>query len=95
MFQFYDLSQIWEDINIGIQNQIKVLHLCSEPLSASEVAKTVFQLDFKNNTGKTPFDYDMHTKYSRLWGTEMPYQYSKEDIITQLKDFVKRHKTTA
>ena len=49
-------------------------------------------MDFDNDNGKTPFDYDMRSKHSRHWDKETPYQYNKEEILAQLNTFVKNYR---
>ncbi len=86
-FQFYSLYNLWQDIQIAINNDIKTLHLCSEPIKAKEVAKQCFGLDFVNDTGKEPFDYDMRSLHAKLWNKEGCYQYTKDDVFSELTAF--------
>jgi dTDP-4-dehydrorhamnose reductase len=92
VFQFYHLDNLWEDINIAQKNNISLLHLCSEPIKAKEIAKMFFNIDFNNDNGSIPFNYDMRTVHSKYWGKEGYYQYNKEDIIKKLNIFIKYYK---
>jgi len=92
VFQFYNLKNLWRDIGIAIDNNLKILHLCSEPLSANTIAQQVFAMNFENDNGKPPFDYNMHTKHAHLWSKDIPYQYSKEEVLAELKTFVNEYK---
>lgn len=86
-YQFYSLNNLWKDINIAIENNIKELNICSEPLQASDIAKKFFNIDLTNDNGQVPFNYDMHTKYAGLWNKTGNYQYSKNDILAELEKF--------
>lgn len=92
VFQFYNLGNLWGDIGIALQNGIETLHLCSQPLSARTIAKEIFDMGFENDNGNPPFDYDMQSKYSNLWGKEVPYQYNEEEVLTELNTFVKNYR---
>lgn len=90
VFQFYDLSNIWRDINIALQNDIKLLNITSEPVSAEEIARECFGTDFKNDNGKEPVYYDMRSKYADIYGGFNGYLYSKEQVLGQIKTFLKK-----
>ncbi len=86
-FQFYCLDILFEDIEIALKHNLSHLNLCSEPLKAKEVTKEVFNLDFNNDNGKEPFEYDMHTKYAKYWNKNGHHQYSKQEILKELIKF--------
>lgn len=64
-FPFYDLTNLQRDIDRALENDIKELNIAVEPVSAREIAKECFKVEFNNEIiGKEPADYDM-----RLIGT--------------------------
>ena len=87
-FQFYYLKRLWNDINRALENDIKLLNITSEPLSAREIAKKCFGLDFDNVTPSQPFNYDMKSIYAKQFGGDNGYLYLKEAVLNDLKTFV-------
>ena len=86
-YQFYGLNNLWRDISTAIENNIQSLNICSEPVSAKEIASHFFKINFENKTNALPYDYDMQTKHNRLWGNNKPYLYSKEQTFKDLSKF--------
>jgi len=61
-FQFYDLANLWKDIQIALQNQIQILNITSEPICVSEIAKECFNIEFTNVTSNPPAKYDIEKR---------------------------------
>ena len=91
MYQFYALKHLQRDIEIALKHDIAVLNLCSPPIKASEIAKTLCNIDFSNDNGKPPLKYDMRTRYAAYWGKKAPYQYSNDEVLVELRHFFERH----
>lgn len=87
-FQFYSLDYLWKDINIALENNLSCLHLCSEPIKARDIAKIMFNIDFKNDNCDKPFDYDMRSKYVKYWNKKGGYQYSRDEILKQIRKYI-------
>ncbi len=64
VFQFYDLSRLWQDITKAMAQDIRLLNLATEPVSAAEVYQHVFGKEFVNHLPKPPANYDMRTRYA-------------------------------
>lgn len=90
VFQFYDLSNLWHDIDRALKNNIQLLNIAVEPVRADEMAREAFGIEFTNVTAdKPPANYDMHTKHASLWGKSGNYLYSREESMSAIKQFVK------
>lgn len=89
-FQFYPMSRLWEDIKISWNNGLKLVHLTSEPLFVSEVAKEAFGLKFDQELEAPLIHYDFRTKHNRLWGESKQYQYSKEASLEAIREYKER-----
>ena len=90
-YQFYDLSNLWKDICTALENDIKLMNLTSEPVSAAEVSTECFGREFSNVTSNEPVSYDLRSIYAGLYGGEDGYCYSKEKVLDGLKQFVKEY----
>ncbi len=88
VFQFYDLSRLWDDIKIALDNNILLWHPATEPVSAGEVYKFLTGSAFTNKLGGTPAFYDYRTIYSDIFGGANGYICSKEDVLEQIRRFV-------
>lgn len=88
VFQYYNLSHLWEHINIALKNNIKILNLATEPISATEIYHTVFTDDFKNEIMDKPFKYNLKTKYAEVFNGKDGYIYSKEQVLKEIKEYI-------
>ena len=91
-FPFYDLSNLQSDIDQALKYNIKELNIAIEPVSAAEVAKECFGVEFTNEIyGRKPVYYDMKTIYSDKWNGNNGYMYSKEQTLSAIKKFVEQY----
>ena len=88
IFQFYNLSYLWEHINIALDNGIKKLNLATEPVSIQELYKYIKGTEFTNEVSKEPFNYDYKTKYFNYFRANEGYIFSKKFILEDIKKFV-------
>lgn len=84
IFQFYPMSNLWRDIQIALDNNLKVVHLTAEPISVKEIAKECFGINFSQKFQKHLVSYDMRSQFSHLWNAER-YQYTKEQSLQAIK----------
>jgi len=92
-YQFYDLKNLWSDIEQALENNLSALNLSSTPLTAQEIAKEICEIDFKHQiSDKEPFFYDMKSRHAKLWHKEKDYLYSKEETLNNLQNFFKQEK---
>ena len=85
-FPFYDLSRLSGHIDIAAENNLELVNFATQPVTAGEVAREVFGMDFTNeNPGKPPAKYDIKTKYCKLFGGADGYIYDKSQVMAQIK----------
>ena len=87
-FQFYPMVNLWNDIEISLINNLRLIHLTAEPINVMELAEYCFKIEFKNRLSQPVINYDFRTKYSFLFGKEKFYQYSKNIIINEVKKYI-------
>ena len=92
LFQFYDLENLAHDLKKALKENLKLVHLNSQPVKVAEIAKEVFGIDFENAVVSQPARYDVWTRHAHLWGRTSKYQYHKDDIFYAMKEFVKHEK---
>ena len=88
VYQFYNLSRLWSDIETALGNGIKLWHPATEPVSAGEVYKFLTGKEFNNQLEGQPAFYDYHTIYDNLFGGRDGYICDKERVMNEIKEFV-------
>lgn len=88
VFQFYNLANLWEHIEMCLQQELLLVNLAVEPIQASELYSFIVGDFFENNTSAGPVDYDMRTRFAALFGGIDGYIQPKEQILQQIKAFV-------
>lgn len=91
-FQFYNMANLWQDIQTAIQHKANLINFATEPVQTSDVAQQVFGVSFTNTTENGPVTYDMHTQYANYFGKSGNYLYTKDEIIEQLQHFAWQEK---
>ena len=94
VYQFYDLSRLWDDIRTALQEEIPVLNLTSEPLCAADLYEACFDGSFTNVTEKEPVRYDLRSCYADRYGGQRGYTVSKEETLRRIRRFVEDHVET-
>lgn len=88
VFQYYDLSELKQHIELCFENKIKVINLVSEPMRASDLYQFLFQKRFENSLSRVKQFYDLKTIYAPVFGGENGYINSKQKMFTQIKQFI-------
>lgn len=88
MYQFYSLGRLWEDIQIALNEEITLLNVATEPVTAAELYKALTGEVFKNELKGIPAKYDFRTTYAAKFGGKGCYICSKEQILSDIKLFV-------
>ena len=88
-YQFYPLRRLWADIQTALQNDILLWHPATEPISAAEVYRYLSGDTFVNELDGSLANYDYKTVYSAYFGGSDGYISKKEDVLMEIKSFVK------
>jgi hypothetical protein len=89
LYQYYNLANIWKDIEIALDNNISLINFATEPVRTDAIAKEAFGIDFTNEPeGVTPASFDMRSKHAKLYGPSDNYLYSKKQELDDIKAFV-------
>jgi hypothetical protein len=93
-YQYYNLGNIWKDINIALDKGLKLVNFATEPVRTDEVAAYCFGMENfdQEPEGIKPAFWDMHSKHAELFGGTVPYLYNKQQELDQIKAFVEREK---
>lgn len=94
-YQFYNLEKLWKHIEMALANDIKILNLATEPVTASEVYSYVKNGEFVNEIFEAPAKYDFKTVYSELFGGRNGYIFDKNFVLEDIKKFVEEQEENA
>ena len=88
-FQYYYLANLWNDINLAIDNNLTVINLFTEPLETKQIMERFFPDKKVGSKKSLEGHYDAQTCYSALWGKQGRYIYSQDEVLTQLAEFIR------
>ncbi len=89
-YQFYDLGRLWQDISAARAAGLRLLHLCTPPVSAATVYTAVTgKTDWHNELPAPPFDYDLRSRHGALLGGQGDYLCSVQQELDDLRRFVR------
>ncbi|WP_264320297.1 hypothetical protein [Zarconia navalis] len=96
IFQFYNLEYLWRDIQVILENELKLVNFATEPIAVRDVAQKAFGLEFTNRPHDNPIRYDMKTRYGdRLGRSASSYLYERSQILHDLKNFANTQSQTS
>ena len=89
-YQFYNLGRLWQDIEAARAAGLTRLHLCTPPISAAEVYTAVTgKADWTNELPRSPFDYDLRSRYAAVLGGSGDYLCTKEEELDDVTHFLR------
>ena len=87
-FQFYNLSNLWSDIKKAINNDIKLWHPATEPVSAGDLYHYVSGREFINELNGCPANYDYRTIHTDVFGGRDGYIETADNVKRSIKNFI-------
>jgi hypothetical protein len=88
LYQYYNLANLWADIEKAIVSGIRLLNLAVEPVTAAEVYEYLTGETFVNELPKAVPHFNYKTKYDALWGGKDGYIRTKAEVLADVKKFV-------
>jgi len=88
VFQYYDTRRLAGDIEQVWKSDIRLLNVSSEPVATSEIRDRFFPGKTLGGEGPPPPSYDMKSLHASVWGGHDGYLYSKEQVFSQLGDWL-------
>ena len=87
-YQFYNLDWLWEHIRVAIDNNIRIINLVTEPISASLLYERIYNGKFDNLMDNMPVKYNVKTVYDQIYGGSKGYICMKEDVLADLVAYI-------
>lgn len=88
-FQYYNLSNLWRDIEIALGNDIRKLNLAVEPVTIAELYQELTGEVFVNELPKAVPYFNYKTKYDYLWNGAEGYIRNKSEVLEDIKAYIK------
>lgn len=90
-FQFYHLNDLWEDIELSLKHELRVVNFATEPVLASHVSECVSGEAFVN-AAPPRISQDMRSLHAHLWGGENGYQANGAAVLKSITAFTEEEK---
>lgn len=94
VFQFYPMVNLWYDIQVALNADLKLVHLTAEPISVADVSIQGFGKPFEQTQVNSPAVYDMCTRHAPIFGTTGRYQYSRRETIQAVRAYAQSEPRT-
>lgn len=94
-FQFYDLSDLWQDVGRVRGAGVELINFATEPVSAAEVARESFGFQLRNDAPPPPVRYDFRTRHAAVLGGQGGYLRTRAEVLEAMRRFVAEEKTRA
>ena len=91
VFQFYNLANLWNDIQTALEKDIRLLNIATQPLSVAEIFERLTERKFSNEILQNPPFYDYRSKHAEVFGGKDGYFADKETVLNEIVEFVKRY----
>lgn len=91
-YQFYNLANLWNDIQHCIKHDIKLLNIATEPINTADLYNYITGKNFTNITSNEPVMYNMESIYAKKYYNHEKYLYLKGDILKEIKAFIEEHR---
>jgi len=89
IFQYYNLSNLWNDIEIVVKNDIRRLNLAVEPVTIEELYRELTGDTFVNELPTAVPYFNYKTKHAQLWNGENGYISKRETVLADVKAYIK------
>ena len=88
-YQFYPLARLWRDISAALAADLRLLHLCTPPVTAGAVYTALTgRTDWANTLPGVPFDYDLRSRHAAVLGGAGDYLCTQEEEINDIMQFM-------
>jgi hypothetical protein len=87
-YQFYNLSYLWDHIQIALHNNLSLVNLAVEPICVSELYFKVKGSVFNNELGLHFNKYDFKSVFADLYSGSKGYLFPKSKVMNDICEFI-------
>ena len=88
IFQYYDLSCLWDDLQIIRKHDIPLLNLVAEPLPTSAILDVYFPGKQVGLNAAPKAAYDVQTCHAGIFGRDSRYRFDAGEVLERLGRFI-------
>lgn len=88
VYQFYNLANLWRDMQMALAAGLTLWHPAVEPVSAAELYRYLTGKTFVNELAGSPAYYDYKTVHAALFQGRDGYLLDKEEVLKDIRAFV-------
>lgn len=90
-FQFYDVRRLWQDLEVVLKDDLRLVNFATGPLENSKIVQRFFPGKQIGAQASAPVAYDMRTMYAQRFGGSGGYLYDAEQVLTFLGDWIRQN----
>lgn len=87
-YQYYNLENLWKDISIALEHDIKLLNLAVEPVTAGDLFYYLTGQEFVNVIDKPVPYFNYKTRHASCFGGQNGYIKTKEAVLEDVKKYI-------
>jgi hypothetical protein len=93
VFQYYDLADLWNDLQIIQKHQLSLVNLVTEPIETATILRTYFPHK-KVGSGNGPaVRYDIRSRHAEVFGGRNGYRFGSDEVLSRLGKFIQQSGT--
>jgi hypothetical protein len=89
-FQYYDLTDLWNDLNVIQKHQLSLVNLVTEPLQTSTILSTYFPHKKVGPADGPAVRYDIRSRHAEVFGGRNGYRFNSDEVLARLGRFIQR-----
>jgi hypothetical protein len=88
VFQYYDMSCLWDDIAVILKENIPLINLATEPVATGRIHQEFFPELLIGSQAAPAASYDIHTRHAAIFGKSNPYRCDATEVLERLGRFI-------
>jgi hypothetical protein len=95
VFQYYDMTAIWEDLKVILQHSIPLINLASEPVATRLIRDTCFPGKEIGAEAAPLGSYDVRSLYTGVFGSSKGYRFDSGEVMRRLGGYIQSFRAGA
>lgn len=87
-FQWYPVHRLSDDLECVENNDIPLINFVTQPVTMGTIQQLYFPNVAMGAKAGSAVHYDLHTRLGRLFGSDNEYILSKENVLSDLGDYL-------
>jgi hypothetical protein len=88
VFQYYDVSCLWADINTIVGHDLRLVNLVTEPVTTRAILDTYFPGKRVGTEPSSAAYYNILTRHAAAFGKKGPYRFDMSEVLAGLGAYI-------